>query len=105
MHEVFDTIKQVAPTRATVLIQGESGTGKELVAHAIHNLEQPAHKPKFVAVHCAALSPQLLESELFGHETRRVHRRDGAADAGVSSRRMAARSSSTKSARSTRTRR
>lgn len=67
MHEVFDTIKQVAPTRATVLIQGESGTGKELVAHAIHALSgRPKHK--FVAVHCAALSAQLLESELFGHE-------------------------------------
>src|SRR4051794_7471556 len=67
MHEVFDTIKQVAPTRATVLIQGESGTGKELVAQAIHALSGRP-KPKFVAVHCAALSPQLLESELFGHE-------------------------------------
>jgi DNA-binding NtrC family response regulator len=67
MHEIFDTIKQVAPSRATVLIQGESGTGKELVAHAIHNLSNRT-KAKFVAVHCAALSPQLLESELFGHE-------------------------------------
>jgi DNA-binding NtrC family response regulator len=67
MHEIFDTIRQVAPTRATVMIQGESGTGKELVAHAIHNLGNRV-KSKFVAVHCAALSPQLLESELFGHE-------------------------------------
>ncbi len=67
MQEVFDTIRQVAPTRATVLIQGESGTGKELVAQAIHALSGRP-KPKFVAVHCAALSPQLLESELFGHE-------------------------------------
>ncbi len=67
MSEVFDTIKQVAPTRATVLIQGESGTGKELVAQALHALSGRA-KPKFVTVHCAALSPQLLESELFGHE-------------------------------------
>lgn len=67
MQEVYDTIRQVAPTRATVLIQGESGTGKELVAQAIHSLsERP--KQKFVTVHCAALSPQLLESELFGHE-------------------------------------
>ena len=67
MHEIFNTIRQVAPTRATVMIQGESGTGKELVAHAIHNLSNRV-KSKFVAVHCAALSPQLLESELFGHE-------------------------------------
>ncbi len=67
MQEVFDTIKQVAPSRATVLISGESGTGKELAAHAIHNLSE-RDRAKFVAVHCAALSPQLLESELFGHE-------------------------------------
>jgi DNA-binding NtrC family response regulator len=67
MVEVFDTIKQVAPSRATVLIEGESGTGKELAARAIHHLSPRAGK-KFVAIHCMALSPQLLESELFGHE-------------------------------------
>ncbi len=67
MVRVFDTIRQVAPSRATVLIQGESGTGKELAAHAIHNLSNRASK-RFVAIHCMALSPQLLESELFGHE-------------------------------------
>ena len=67
MHEVFDTIKQIAPTRATVLIEGESGTGKELVAGAIHHLSNRT-RSKFIAVHCAALSAQLLESELFGHE-------------------------------------
>jgi len=67
MHEVFDTVKQIAPTRATVLIEGESGTGKELIAHAIHHLSN-RNKSKFIAVHCAALSAQLLESELFGHE-------------------------------------
>jgi DNA-binding NtrC family response regulator len=67
MQEVFDTVKQIAPTKATVLIEGESGTGKELIAHAIHHLGN-RNKAKFVAVHCAALSAQLLESELFGHE-------------------------------------
>src|SRR5437660_277773 len=67
LHEVLDTIKQVAPSSANVLIEGESGTGKELAAHAIHNLSR-RNKAKFVVVHSAALSPTLLESELFGHE-------------------------------------
>jgi len=67
MQEVFDTLRQVAPTRATVLVEGESGTGKELVARAIHQLSPRVHGP-FVPVHCAALSKTLLESELFGHE-------------------------------------
>src|SRR5881394_1689189 len=67
LREVLDTIRQVAPSSANVLIEGESGTGKELAAHAIHNLSR-RNKAKFVVVHCAALSPQLLESELFGHE-------------------------------------
>src|SRR5580765_2213604 len=67
LHDVLETIKQVAPSSANVLIEGESGTGKELAAHAIHNLSR-RNKAKFVVVHCAALSPQLLESELFGHE-------------------------------------
>jgi DNA-binding NtrC family response regulator len=67
LHEVLETIKQVAPSSANVLIEGESGTGKELAAHAIHNLSR-RNKTKFVVVHCAALSRQLLESELFGHE-------------------------------------
>src|SRR5881409_2233496 len=67
LHEVLDTIRQVAPSSANVLLEGESGTGKELAAHAIHNLSR-RNQAKFVVVHCAALSPTLLESELFGHE-------------------------------------
>ena len=67
IQKVSELIQQVSPTRATVLIEGESGTGKEVVAHLIHHLSgRPASK--LVTVHCAALSPQLLESELFGHE-------------------------------------
>lgn len=67
MQSIFNRIRQVAPTTATVLIEGETGTGKELVAKALHSLSTRA-KAKFVAVNCAALSPQLMESELFGHE-------------------------------------
>lgn len=67
MQKVCELVTQVAPTRATILIEGESGTGKELVAHAIHQLSgRPVEK--MLVVNCAALSPQLLESELFGHE-------------------------------------
>ncbi|MEO0413545.1 MAG: sigma-54 dependent transcriptional regulator [Verrucomicrobiota bacterium] len=67
MQPVFETVRQVAPSRATVLIEGESGTGKELISRAIHNLSSRPSS-KMVTVHCAALSEQLLESELFGHE-------------------------------------
>jgi len=67
MRRLFQQVRQVAPTRATILIQGESGTGKELIARAIHQHSDRAHK-SFVPVNCGALSPTLLESELFGHE-------------------------------------
>ncbi len=67
MKEVLDVVRQVAPTRASILLLGESGTGKELIAKAIHQLSPRAKQP-LVTVHCAALAPTLLESELFGHE-------------------------------------
>jgi two-component system NtrC family response regulator/two-component system response regulator HydG len=80
MARVFDAVRQVAPSRATVLITGESGTGKELVASAIHEGSPRAGGP-FIKVHCAALAESVLESELFGHEkgafTGAVARRDG----------------------------
>jgi len=67
LKAVIDKMKLVAASRATILIEGESGTGKELIAQAIHQASPRARAP-FVAVHCAALSDNLLESELFGHE-------------------------------------
>jgi DNA-binding NtrC family response regulator len=67
MREVLEMVQQVAPARTTVLLQGESGTGKELIAKVIHQLSPRSRQP-MVTVHCAALSPTLLESELFGHE-------------------------------------
>jgi DNA-binding NtrC family response regulator len=67
MQSVFKTVRQVAPSRATVLITGDSGTGKEMIAAAIHHSSPRAEKP-FVKLHCAALAETLLESELFGHE-------------------------------------
>lgn len=66
MLEAIKVIRNVAETEATVLIRGESGTGKELVAHALHQESQRYQQP-FLAINCAALTPSLLESELFGH--------------------------------------
>lgn len=67
MKEIMETVRQVADSRATVLITGESGVGKEVIAKSLHELSSRASKP-FVAVSCAALPDTLLESELFGYE-------------------------------------
>ena len=66
MLELFELMKRVARTEASILIRGETGTGKELVAHALHKLSRRAGGP-FQAVNCATLTPELLASELFGH--------------------------------------
>jgi two-component system, NtrC family, response regulator AtoC len=67
MEQVYEMVSRVAPSSASVLITGESGTGKELVAQAIHQLSRRAANP-YLVVNCGALSPTLIESELFGHE-------------------------------------
>jgi two-component system, NtrC family, nitrogen regulation response regulator NtrX len=67
MMALFAQIAKVAPTRTRVLITGESGTGKELIARAVHR-ESPLRDKPFVKVNCAAIAPELIESELFGHE-------------------------------------
>ena len=66
MHEMIDRLRRIAPTDATILIHGDTGTGKELVAQAIHQ-NSPRKKRPFVGLNCAALSENILESELFGH--------------------------------------
>jgi DNA-binding NtrC family response regulator len=80
IQAVIDQVKLVSPSKATILIEGESGTGKELIAQAVHQTSSRARSP-FIPVHCAALSENLLESELFGHErgsfTGAVERRVG----------------------------
>jgi DNA-binding NtrC family response regulator len=89
MQQVFETIQKVAETDLTVLVRGESGTGKELVAQALHNTSSRRARP-FIAVNCAAINRELVESELFGHEkgafTGADQRREGrfeAADGGT----------------------
>jgi len=89
LREVLDRVRLVAPSKATILVEGESGTGKELIAQAIHQAS-PRSRAPFIAVHCAALSENLLESEIFGHErgafTGAIERRVGrfeAADGGT----------------------
>jgi DNA-binding NtrC family response regulator len=67
MQEVYDKIARVAPTEATVLLLGESGTGKEIVARTIHELSRRRKQP-FLAINCGAISPNLIENEMFGHE-------------------------------------
>lgn len=67
MMRIYEEVKRVAASRASVLIRGESGSGKELIARAIHQYS-PRHDGPFIKVNCAALAPGLLESELFGHE-------------------------------------
>ncbi len=67
MHEALAIVRNVAPTDVPVLVRGESGSGKELIARAIHEESHRRDKP-FLAINCAALTPSLLESELFGHE-------------------------------------
>lgn len=67
MRKVAEQIRRVAPTHASVLVSGESGTGKEKVAQALYRLSL-RHEAPFIAVNCGAMSPQLIESELFGHE-------------------------------------
>jgi len=67
MQAVYRTVRRVAPSDETVLIQGESGTGKELAARAIH-FWSPRHKKRFIPVNCASLTDSILENELFGHE-------------------------------------
>jgi DNA-binding NtrC family response regulator len=67
MQKVYDLVAKVAPTEASILVLGETGTGKELVAETVHSLSR-RHKEPFLPINCGAVSPTLIESELFGHE-------------------------------------
>jgi len=67
MRKIYELIERVAPTDASVLVTGESGTGKELVAETVHRLSRRSAEP-FIAVNCGSMAPNLIESELFGHE-------------------------------------
>jgi len=67
MQDVYDKLARVAPTEATVILMGESGTGKEIVARTIHELSR-RRKQAFLAINCGAISPTLIENEMFGHE-------------------------------------
>ena len=95
MREIYSIIEKIAPTATTVVIDGETGTGKEVVAQAIHSLS-PRAKNELVVFDCGAVPPNLIESELLGHEKGRPHRRDDEPRQGLRlSRPTAARCSST----------
>ncbi|HIJ73467.1 MAG TPA: sigma-54-dependent Fis family transcriptional regulator, partial [Candidatus Hydrogenedentes bacterium] len=66
MVNIYSAVRQIAPTKTTVLIQGETGTGKDLIAQAIHN-NSPRRDAPFVKLNCASIPEALVESELFGH--------------------------------------
>ena len=101
MEKVYRLIRKVAPTNATVLVEGPSGSGKELAARALHTLSARAKGP-FVAVECAALSKDLLESELFGYAPEPLPADSRTGRPAASKPPRAERSFSTRSARSTR---
>ena len=90
MRQIFGLIKKIAPMDVSVVIQGETGTGKELVARAVHELSNRKRGP-FVVLDCGAIPPNLIESELFGHErgafTGAMSSRPGAFERGSWSRR------------------
>jgi two-component system nitrogen regulation response regulator NtrX len=96
LRRVLEAVQRAAPTNATVMLLGESGVGKELVARTIHR-NSPRAGQRFIQVNCAAIPEELIESELFGHEKGSFRARPKSRSAS-SSRPIAARSSSTKSA-------